>query len=357
VSTHRQYASLQAGRGLAALLVVVHHVCFFATGTPHLWQRPAIARWTAGPQLGVAFFFVLSGIVILTAHWKDIGNPASVPSYLWKRFRRIYPVYLLVLAPVLCSQLTSSNPEFVYKHDPFVILSNILLVHIHSSQTNLAVAWTLFHEVMFYAVFALILLHKRMGATLIAVWLLLSLVNLAPGGSVLPQNFFSPLHLLFAMGLVAAWLLRQQNIRQPTLLLTAGAFVLLACIVYAGWAGQASKITYVSAGLGSTLALLGAAELETQGRLRTPRWLAFLGDASYSIYLIHFPVVSTVGRIAFRLDPQPRLPLGVWMLLMFATGTIAGCLLHMFVERPLLKWLGGSRRPAERSILPGLPAK
>ncbi len=317
-----------------------------------------MARWTTGPQLGVAFFFVLSGIVILTAHWKDVGNPATVPSYLWKRFRRIYPLYWLVLALVLCSQLTSSNPEFAYKHDPFVILSNILLVHIHSSQTNLAVAWTLFHEVMFYAVFALALLHKRAGTALVALWLLLSLVNLAhPGSAILPSNFFSPLHLLFAMGLVAAWLLRRQNIPQPALLVASGTLIFLASIVYAGWAGHALETTYLSAGLGSTLALLGAAELQTRGRLRTHRWLAFLGDASYSIYLIHFPAVSTVARIAFRLDPEPRLPLGLWMLLMFAAGTIAGCLLHVFVERPLLKWLGRPQSPADRSILPVAPAK
>lgn len=308
-----------------------------------------MARWTSGPQLGVAFFFVLSGIVILTAHWKDVGNPATVPSYLWKRFRRIYPVYWLVLAVVLCSQLTSSNPEFAYKHSPFVILSSILLVHIHSDQTNLAVAWTLFHEVMFYAVFALALLHKRVGTVLVALWLLLSPVNLAhPATPILPQNFFSPLHILFAMGLLAAWLLRRGNIPQPTPLLIFGTLIFSGSIAFAGWAGHTAETTYLSAGLGSTLALLGAAELETQGRLRTHRWLAFLGDASYSIYLIHFPVVSTVARIAFRLDPQPRLPLGLWMLLMFAAGTIAGCLLHVFVERPLLKWLGRPHRPADR---------
>jgi peptidoglycan/LPS O-acetylase OafA/YrhL len=78
----RKYLSLQAGRAIAALLVVLHHVSSFIGTEPHLWIHPRIGRWLAGPSLGIAFFFVLSGTVILTAHWNDIGNPASLRSYL-----------------------------------------------------------------------------------------------------------------------------------------------------------------------------------------------------------------------------------------------------------------------------------
>jgi len=158
----RKYLSLQAGRAIAALLVVLHHVSSFIGTEPHLWIHPRIGRWLAGPSLGIAFFFVLSGTVILTAHWNDIGNPASLRSYLRKRLVRIYPIYWFVL--VLWGQLRLPGTQYPLHHDPWVILSSVLLVHIHSSETNLVVAWTLFHELAFYAMFAAVLLHKRMAS-------------------------------------------------------------------------------------------------------------------------------------------------------------------------------------------------
>ncbi len=63
-----QYRSLQAGRGIAALLVVVHHAAYFAGVPDQLWRRMDIFARLQGLRLGVEFFFVLSGIVILMAH-------------------------------------------------------------------------------------------------------------------------------------------------------------------------------------------------------------------------------------------------------------------------------------------------
>jgi exopolysaccharide production protein ExoZ len=75
-----------------------------------------------------------------------------------------------------------------------------------------------------------------------------------------------------------------------------------------------------------------------------PQWLIFLGDASYSIYLIHYPVISHLARIGFYIDARLHLPIIVWGFLLMAAGPGAGCLLHYYVERPLLKWL---RRPLQ----------
>src|SRR5580698_4161777 len=95
------YGSLQAGRGIAALMVVLFHTIIFFAGDS--WDRYSLhlAFRTAGLALGVEYFFVLSGAVILLAHRDDIGHIATVPSYLWKRFRRVYPIYWIVLTAVV----------------------------------------------------------------------------------------------------------------------------------------------------------------------------------------------------------------------------------------------------------------
>jgi exopolysaccharide production protein ExoZ len=346
LGTRQKYLSLQAGRAIAALLVVLHHVSSFADGEPLLWTHPQIGRWLAGPSLGVAFFFVLSGIVILTAHWDDIGNPAAIRSYLLKRFYRIYPIYWIVLVVILAGQLRHQDAQFPFHHDPWVILSSILLVHIHSSETNLVVAWTLFHELDFYLVFAAVLLNKRIGLCMLALWFAASLVNIPGEFPAHSPSFFAPVHLLFACGLFAGWVLHQRRVPAPGLLLIAGTLFFLAIVVYSGKVGYVSQDLYLVSGFGSMFAILGAAELERSGRLRIPQWLVFLGDASYSIYLIHYPVVSHLAPLAFRLDGHLHLPIALWMLLLMAAGTTAGCLLHYYIERPLLQRLKlFARRP------------
>ena len=79
----QSYGSLQAGRGIAAILVVIFHTASFVGGNSKYWHREWLARGLAGLALGVEYFFVLSGAVILLAHMDDIGRPATLPSYLW----------------------------------------------------------------------------------------------------------------------------------------------------------------------------------------------------------------------------------------------------------------------------------
>ena len=336
-----RYMSLQAGRGLAALLVVVQHASTFAGVVPGLWVHPSISRWLMGFKLGVAFFFVLSGIVILMSHWEDIGRPSSVPMYLWKRFRRIYPIYWVVLIPVVCLQLAFDKPQFAFRHDPWMILSSFLLIHVHSGvETNLVVAWTLFIEVLFYAMFASLLLNRRFGIAVLALWFAMSVVNIFHRPLLLPI-FFSRLHLLFAMGMLVAWMLRNRKTPAAGWFVGSGVVVLVGTFLYGGWRGSDSDWVYLCAGAGTACVLLGAAELERSGRLRTPRVLSELGDASYAIYLVHFPVIAAVARVCFLADRRIHLPIWLWMAVLIAVGTGVGWLLHVYVERRLLRWLGG----------------
>jgi exopolysaccharide production protein ExoZ len=181
-------------------MVVLQHVAY-VVGLPAYWSEPGISRMLAGTALGVEFFFVLSGFVILMAHWKDVGHPSTVLSYVWKRFRRIYPIYWVVLAVWLPLYL-----HFSHMHDPaygelLPMLSNLLLVHLHSLFNAVAVAWTLFHEILFYGIFAVILFNRRLGAVIFGLWIFGSFLMLFfPASAWLRDYFFSPLHLLFAWG-------------------------------------------------------------------------------------------------------------------------------------------------------------
>ncbi len=74
---------------------------------------------------------------------------------------------------------------------------------------------------------------------------------------------------------------------------------------------------------------------ERAGRLRPPAWLLRVGDASYSIYLTHMPVVYALWLVTIRW-PHERAPHAAWLLLLFAAMVGSGFVLHYAVERPLL---------------------
>jgi peptidoglycan/LPS O-acetylase OafA/YrhL len=90
--------------------------------------------------------------------------------------------------------------------------------------------------------------------------------------------------------------------------------------------------------LGSAVIILGVVEAERTGLIRAPRWLTYFGNASYAIYLVHFPALSIIAKIvkALQLDQLvPEMPL-FFMHAIVSIGV--GCLFHELVEHPLNMW-------------------
>ena len=82
------------------------------------------------------------------------------------------------------------------------------------------------------------------------------------------------------------------------------------------------------------------------GRPPAPRWLSFLGDASYAIYLVHVPVMSAATLVVANLGLQEGVPPALMLALLVATGVAAGAVAHVLVERPLLRAFAGRPPPA-----------
>jgi peptidoglycan/LPS O-acetylase OafA/YrhL len=351
------YFSLQAGRGIAAIMVVIFHTTSFLGGDARYWHREWLSVRFFGFALGVEYFFVLSGAVILLAHFRDIGQPGRVLSYFWKRVRRVYPIYWLVLTVLVLEYLLRPglSAAYPYETDPWVIASGYLLVHLGTLQVNLPVAWTLFHEVLFYAVFAVLLLSRKLGYAAVAVWCGLSVLMIfKPWGMFYGVYLFSPLHLLFAFGMLAAWLLLKQRVPVAGVLLAGGFVLFVSAIVWAGRIGDLTNAIELLAGAGATLIVVGAARLEERGRLRVPRFLRFFGDASYSIYLIHYPFFMFFAPFVYKawvraVGHHVAVPLVFPFVLMTVAAIAVGCAMYVGLERPLLRRLTGARGTAAAS--------
>ena len=258
-----KYQSLDAGRGIAAIAVVWQHSTgMLAIGD--LWGNSRYESYFYGLALGVAYFFVLSGCVILLAHWRDLGRPAVALNYLWKRSKRIYPIYWVALTAWLLLYGRHQSPTALQ-----YLQGSLLLRVTHSSQTFLPVAWTLYHEVLFYLIFLIVILNRWLGWTALAAWWVLAALQYRPG--LIDQTVsISAIQLLFALGLAAAYLIRTRQIPFPGLLAGVGSSLLALAVIWSGRSGVVSVQAYLVSGFAAFLIIIGAAELEVRGKLRIP---------------------------------------------------------------------------------------
>lgn len=339
VSTRGALNTLQAGRAFAAVIVLLFHA-HITLALPQYLDRSIFPVFKMGYS-GVHFFFVLSGFVIMLAHGRDIGRPDRLGVFAWKRFRRIYPplwaALLLVTPAVLLLPAISHNTPL----DLAGILSSIALTP-SNEEPLLTVAWTLRHEMLFYAVFGLAIWRPRIGLPVAATWLGLSAILPWTGLSYPLVFFFTSQHLLFAFGALAFVAFERGWVRWPAALLIGGLALFAVT-----WSLPLLKLPLNGIignwafGLGAAMAILGAAALERSRGFPVPRWLVFLGEASYAIYLIHAPVLYLVMEVAMRLPARPSD--GVLFWIVAALGLAAGVVFHVVVERPILRML---TRPA-----------
>lgn len=340
--------SLQAGRGIAALMVVFYHLNGSIFGKPEYDPNQMHPLFEAG-WAGVDFFFVLSGFIIYHVHQKDIGKRGRLGDYAFKRFVRIYPTYWLVLAAIVPIYFLKPSFGAGFETNPAQIAASFALWPM-PNYPILQVAWTLRHEVLFYLAFALLIAHRPTGILVLMAWALACGGWLASGAKDFPASFLlHEVNLLFFLGIATAWACDAARLR-PTpaaCLLIAGVLVFLRSTL-AVVEGAPGALTHIGFGIGSALAIFGGVNLERGGRLPVPRLLSLLGDASYSIYLTHFLALSLSAKVLYGSHLDGLLPRTVIFIILLVGATVAGLAFHFYVEKPVLN-LFKRRHKGDRS--------
>ena len=347
--------SLQVFRGVAALLVVLHHAGTFSVGH---FGAPFFGNALDWGASGVDFFFVLSGFIIYFIHRNDLDRPDRLRAFVLKRLIRVYPIYWLACAVVIPLYFLAPTTGPGYARNPLAIVTSVLLIP-QDHFPVLGQAWTLTFEMLFYGVFALLILRFRVFIWPAAVWmgacmaiylyeLGLRFAGLGDGHTSLlfPWNWlFSRHNVLFGAGVGTAILvLREGGVRFPRIFLWTGVglFLLFAACNQPGSPCDFAKILDypLTFGLASTLVVIGAAGLDLAGRTpRIPLTLLYIGNASYSIYLFHSLAMSLAVRPLERLVLTHRLGVNVATLLLSIIAVGIGCAVHTLVERRLLSYL------------------
>lgn len=344
--------SLQMLRGFAALAVVVFHVNVILQrpeyGGNHAFEAAAVHGF-----LGVNFFFVLSGMIILMAHERDLGRPQAIGTYLYRRIVRIYPAYWVYLTGFLAAAAFGMGYSDV-SWDRLNLLSSFALINfVDPVAPPLKVAWTLFFEVRFYILFVLLIVSPRLGTIAFAAWTV-AIVAGTCFGVTGPINLLSPWNIYFVAGLLGVVGLRRIPPRFGVGLVAGGLAVIAAYVLLfpangmEDLIGERAMLNFLLAPAFAAL-VTGVVLWERNGLPRPPRLLGALGDASYSIYLVHSAAISVVGLIAQRTGLAWRIGAEVYFVGTFVLAVVAGVLAYHLVERPLLDLL---RRRSRRSSVP-----
>jgi exopolysaccharide production protein ExoZ len=325
---------LQVGRGLAAIGVAASHARLgtsaFVEPIPG-WFMTILEKGF----LGVDFFFVLSGFIILNSHFDDDTGPRALKSYVFKRVTRIYVPYLPVCAIVIVSYLLL--PSLSNVNRDWGWLTSIFLVPSRNPPALVA-AWTLVHEMLFYSIFVLFFFGRRPFLIASIAWVAAIIARPPSADSLAPlfSTLLNPINLEFIFGMVCALLYRKITrfaVTSASAALSVGTVIAGAYFFVASGEG-ADRLLF---GLGASFILLGAVLLEHRVSDRVPDSFVRLGDASYAIYLLHNPLISLASRAAARI---PVVNFWAGSLIFSMVCVIgSGLLFHAFFERPALGFL------------------
>ena len=318
--------TLDCLRGIAAFAVLWFHLT-----NGHLGFLPDGALKSSGSfgWLGVEVFFVISGFILPYALKRAGYQPADYFRFVWKRILRLDPPYLVCIAVVIFLNFASTlAPGF--RGLPFQFDLKQVLLHLgylnaffNHDWLNV-VFWTLAIEFQFYLLVALIfplISHPSLAVRAGTGGLLAVAAFLLPSGNLVFHYLF-----LFLLGM---WAFQIKSGLQTG----SGSQAL-------GWGLLAGGAWFT---LGAPAALAGTVTglLIVHARLNA-RPLLFLGQISYSLYLLHVPFGGRVINLGSRFADGPVERVAV-LVLAVAVCIGAAFLFHRWVELPAQRWSAAVR--------------
>jgi exopolysaccharide production protein ExoZ len=345
---------LQALRGIAAMMVLFYHLW------PH-WDKQAFLAH-AVPAMkfgfsGVDVFFVLSGFVVTMTAENLLGRDEAL-RFLIRRAIRIYFGYWpALLTTVLVFGLLFGAH---YQADQRAI-SSLLLLSFWPDDHWLGTAWSLTFELYFYVGITLLVsfckpsIRPRVLAIaflLVALWNAALMFSSKPAfiGGVQPLRMWLSAYILeFIAGALFAYY-RQHLKWHPVLAMVALSLVVTGAAVgsFSEWFDRIELLRVGTFGLAAAALVFLTLMVQANNAFRAPRWLVAVGDASYSLYLLHPALVALLyGRLDYfhPTNGTGRLLLEMLIPILCIALTYAW---YRLIEHPLYRW-------GTRTLLPKAP--
>jgi peptidoglycan/LPS O-acetylase OafA/YrhL len=365
-----QIEELQSLRGIAALMVAISHMS-------SIYVLPSGLRITidsvCNAHACVIVFFVLSGYVLTGSLVRRGLSWSSVKAFCVGRLFRLFPALwvasaisalFLLLYPQLTIRPAMSFWFYLFLH-PFPSLTQLILAALAVDKSLIMPVWTIFIELMGSAIMPVMVTIALARARLFS-WIVLGMGLAAYLLAHAPHRLDSLSYMFdFSLGV---WLASRRwqffaGRSLPTLLGSAFTLIFFRFAYFAIRNGHPTPLFFgyddpapmLIEGLAAFF-LIGALASE-HGRVRAlrSRWAISLGNASYSLYLIHFPVAILLAKILSRVFTNETNAIAATAVLMAAGLTISlglASAIYRFIELPSItlgkrvsKQLVSSRAP------------
>ncbi|MFE7608076.1 acyltransferase family protein [Streptomyces celluloflavus] len=336
-------AALDGLRLLAALMVVFYHYVALARPWGHATDTifPTAHRAAQYGWLGVEVFFLISGFVICMSVWgRTLGEFAV------SRVSRLFPAYWAGI--LLTVAVVKTWPEVTSIRGWNAVITSLTMLQGGNNTPNVdPVHWTLFVELKFYLIVAVVVLFGvtyRNCLILCGVWT--AAAALAPVlKTPLLTAFAMPQYAPFFIAGIAFYLMRRHRPNAVLWaivilqLLLAQRYIPYRLATSVGKAAAEALPTWPARVVIITaFALVGAIALGACDRIRW-KWLTTAGALTYPLYLIHLNIGMTLIHHFRNRIPAPVLVASVTALML-----LTAWLIHRLIERPLGKWLRDTMR-------------
>jgi peptidoglycan/LPS O-acetylase OafA/YrhL len=359
----KRFEALDSWRGLAACLVAFHHLV--PSVDSHLNQLGLVPN----SYLFVDFFFVLSGFVIAANYEQRLAEGFSVWRFALLRFGRLYPLHLAVLLALILLRLVHSASGLgtpsafqppLWSAD--TIIASLLLVqslHLFDFTPWNGPSWSISTEFYTYLLFAAVALSRRRivllllpvaVASALALWMLVGSI-----GTTFDWGLIRCI-LSFSAGVMTWHAYRATWLRCGTVLELICIVLIVAFVCHAG----NTRLSLAAPAVFALAVLAFAAEAGAVSRLLRAPALLWLGERSYSIYMVHALVLwlladcvkllrlGGIDLIAGSESPSQLWQNDVVSLLYILLVVGAAAVTYRVIEVPARSWFRRLARPRAR---------
>lgn len=320
-ATPNRLATIQGLRAIAALGVLFFHIRLIGVG-----------------YFGVDIFFVISGFIVCYVAQRQPNQ------FLAKRLVRIVPLYWIATLAVITLALIFPSSLQSTAVNATAIMKSLLFIPYERStgivQPILFLGWTLNYEMFFYVVFAASLALWPRQAPLACSAILIGLCLLGRTADLdLPWSYWCNDRLLeFVAGMAAFWAYSTRHAwleAVPTVLASSLAIASIGVMVLQTTLGL-KQYDVAVCGASSFILVLSALSLET--RIIVGPTMILIGDASYSLYLLHPYVVRAIEETVVPLTTFSILTVSAAIVTIAASIAVA-VICYWMLEKPANTWL------------------
>jgi peptidoglycan/LPS O-acetylase OafA/YrhL len=359
--TSSVFTSIDGLRGIACLMVLCHH-CYFHGGR---YSYPIIEIFNNKISLsgvffygysGVELFFVLSGFCLAYSMIKNPDRKVDWRQYFLNRIRRIYPAFLASMALFMLLSLIINyfkitpliNDEILQMPSLKVLIYSFSFISL-SFNTSF---WTLCVEWRWYLILPIIILiYKRFKITgVFFVSIISSIIYslyIEKSSNVQLAFFLSPLPKYLPLFSLGIWVAHIAIVKKNTLfqeictryvrLGCLASLVLIVILVPHEPQVDFSYERIVPFGIFYFFVLIAAIFDEKIKKILSWKPIVLIGNFSYSLYLIHLPIIQIIHSITKSMNWTPQFQFIFYQGLVMPTCIALSYVFYRVAEKPFIK--------------------